>query len=193
MCNPHNPTGRVFTESELRAVLRLAERHLAVVISDEVHAPLVYAGREHVPIASLPGAAATSSVTAMSASKGWNISGLQCALAVPGSPADHERLMGMRPRDRDGVGILGVEGSVAAFAGGDLWLRRTMRYLEGNQRILADLLGCFGSDVTHHASDGTYLAWLDCRRMADRLGIADLGQFFLDVGKAAVSDGRLYG
>lgn len=99
----------------------------------------------------------------------------------------------MRPRDRDGVGVLGVEASVAAFTDGEPWLRETLQYLEGNQRMLADLLGCLGSDVTHHASEGTYLAWLDCRRLAERLGVADLAQFFLDVGKVAVSDGSQYG
>lgn len=193
MCNPHNPTGRVLTEAEERAVLDLAGRHGVVVISDEVHAPLVRPGRRHIPIASLPEAARVPSVTAMSASKGWNISGLKCAVAVPGGPADHERLMGMRPRDRDGVSILGVEAGVAAFTSGEPWLRRTLRYLEGNERMLGDLLGCFGQDVGYHAPDGTYLAWLDCRRLADRLGVTDLAQVFLAVGKVAVSDGKQYG
>ena len=88
LCNPHNPTGRVFTDAELRAVLELAARHRAVVFSDEVHAPLVSSGYRHIPIASLAEAVGVPSVTAMSASKGWNVSGLKCAMAVPGSPAD---------------------------------------------------------------------------------------------------------
>jgi cysteine-S-conjugate beta-lyase len=196
MCNPHNPTGRVFSREELCGVLRLAARHRVVVIADEVHAPIVYPGRRHLSITALAqaaGLATVTAVTAVSASKGWNLSGLKCALAVPGSPAAYERFMGMRPRDRDGVGILGVEATIAALRRGGPWLRTVMRYLEGNQALLAELLSCFGTDVRYHRPEGTYLAWLDCRRLADRLGITNVAQFFLDVGRIAVSDGGEYG
>jgi cystathionine beta-lyase len=196
LCNPHNPTGRVFSPAELRDVLRLAARHRAVVITDEVHAPIVYPGRRHVPVAALAqdaGCATVTTVTAVSASKGWNLSGLKCAVAVPGSPAAYERFMGMRPRDRDGVGILGVEATLAALRGGGPWLRSAIHYLAGNQALLAELLGCFGADVRYHRPEGTYLAWLDCRRLAERLGTTNLARFFLDVGRIAVSDGREYG
>jgi cystathionine beta-lyase len=193
LCNPHNPTGRVFTRPELAAVLRLAARYGVTIVSDEVHAPLVYRNRRHLPIGSLPEAAAVATVTAMSASKGWNVSGLKCAVAVVDHPQARERLMAMRPRDRDGVGILGVQATIAALRHGGPWLESTVHYLEGNQAVLADLLGGLGPDLRCHPAEGTYLAWLDCRRFADRIGTADLAQYFLDVGKVAISDGRQYG
>ncbi|WP_100575974.1 MalY/PatB family protein [Streptomyces sp. CB01201] len=193
LCNPHNPTGRVFTVAELREVVRLAADHGVAVIADEVHGPLVHPGCRHVPIGSLPESSRTPLVTAASASKGWNVSGLKCAMAVPGSAADFERLMGMRPRDRDGVGILGVAASVAAFTHGGPWLETAAHYLKGNRRMLSELLECFGGDVELVPPEASYLAWLDCRGLGDRLGCDDLAKFFLTRAKVAVSDGREYG
>jgi cystathionine beta-lyase len=193
LCNPHNPTGRVFTARELREVLRLAGEYGVAVISDEVHAPLTHPSHSHVPISSLPEAAKVPLLTASSASKGWNLSGLKCALAVPGSPADFERFMGMRPRERDGVGILGVAASHAAFTQGEPWLRAVTHYLAGNGRTLSELLEPFGPEAIYVPAEASYLAWLDCRRLADRLGGENLSKFFLTRGKVAVSDGAKYG
>ncbi|MFG2635896.1 MalY/PatB family protein [Streptomyces sp. NPDC048362] len=193
LCNPHNPTGRVLTAEELREVLRLAAEFQVAVISDEVHAPLTHPGHRHVPLGSLPEAARVPTVTAASASKGWNLSGLKCAVAVAGRPQDHDRLMEMRPRERDGVGILGVSASEAAFDRGDPWLRTVRHYLHGSRRMLGELFESFGSDLVLTPPEASYLAWLDCRRLADRLGSDDLAGFFLSRGRVAVSDGREYG
>ncbi|MCS0605417.1 aminotransferase class I/II-fold pyridoxal phosphate-dependent enzyme [Streptomyces sp. LP11] len=193
LCNPHNPTGRVLTADELREVLALAAEFEVAVISDEVHAPLTHPGHRHVPLGALPEAARVATVTAASASKGWNLSGLKCAMAVAGRPRDHDRLMEMRPRERDGVGILGVSASEAAFTLGDPWLRTVRHYLHGSRRMLVELFESFGPDLELIPPEASYLAWLDGRRLADRLGSDDLADFFLGRGKVAVSDGREYG
>ncbi|GAA4826186.1 MalY/PatB family protein [Streptomyces ziwulingensis] len=193
LCNPHNPTGRVLTAEELREVLALAAEFDVAVISDEVHAPLTHPGHRHVPLGSLPEAARVTTVTAASASKGWNLSGLKCAMAVAGRPRDHDRLMEMRPRERDGVGILGVSASEAAFTRGDPWLRTVRHYLHGSRRMLVEMFDSFAPDLVLVPPEASYLAWLDGRRLADRLGSDDLAGFFLGRGKVAVSDGREYG
>ncbi|MGQ4334740.1 MalY/PatB family protein [Streptomyces hayashii] len=193
LCNPHNPTGRVLAVEELREVLALAAEFDVAVISDEVHAPLTHPGRRHVPLGSLPEAARVATVTAASASKGWNLSGLKCAMAVAGRPRDHDRLMEMRPRERDGVGILGVSASEAAFTRGDPWLRTVRHYLHGSRRMLVELFESFGPDLVLAPPEASYLAWLDGRRLADRLGSGDLAGFFLARGRVALSDGREYG
>ncbi|MEV0016814.1 MULTISPECIES: MalY/PatB family protein [Streptomyces] len=193
LCNPHNPTGRVLTGDELREVLALAAEFGVAVISDEVHAPLTHPGHRHVPLGSLPEATRVATVTAASASKGWNLSGLKCAMAVAGRSRDHDRLMEMRPRERDGVGILGVSASEAAFTLGDPWLRAVRHYLHGSRRMLVELFESFGPDLELVPPEASYLAWLDGRRLADRLGSDDLAEFFLGRGKVAVSDGREYG
>ena len=84
LCNPHNPTGYVPQRDELLAVAELVAEYDGLVLSDEIHAPLTLAGATHVPFCSLPGAAAERAITLTSASKGWNLAGLKCGLAVAG-------------------------------------------------------------------------------------------------------------
>jgi bifunctional pyridoxal-dependent enzyme with beta-cystathionase and maltose regulon repressor activities len=99
-CNPHNPTGRVFERRELEAFAALALEHDLVVISDEVHADLVYEGRAHVPLASLGPEIAARTITLTSATKAFNIAGLKCSrTGSSGSPTSSAS----RPRSRPGA------------------------------------------------------------------------------------------
>ena len=78
--NPHNPTGRAFTRDELTVMAEVALEHNLIVVSDEIHADLVYPGHEHIPFASLGPEIAARTITLTSATKGFNIPGLRCAL-----------------------------------------------------------------------------------------------------------------
>lgn len=194
LCNPHNPTGTVCTPAELTTVAELARAHEVTVLCDEVHAPLVFPGRAHVPFASLPAAQKVRSLTGLSASKGWNVAGLKCAFGIPAGPGTAEALLNQPPRMRDGVGVFGAAASEAAFSAGERWLDETLRYLDGNRRLLAELLSAGGlGEIGYRLPEATYLAWLDCRSTADRLGEDDLARRVLRTAGLAVSDGRAYG
>src|SRR5699024_5416423 len=88
LCNPHNPTGRVFTRGELEAIAALVERKGARVFSDEIWMPLVLGGRTHTPYASIGESAAGHSVTAVAASKAFNMPGLKCAQLITTNARD---------------------------------------------------------------------------------------------------------
>jgi cystathionine beta-lyase len=193
LCGPHNPTGTVHTAAELTRIAELARAHRVTVLCDEVHSPLVYPGGRHVPFASLPAAAGVRVLTAVSASKGWNIAGLKCAFAVPGDEEVAEALLAQPARMRDGVGILGVAASQAAFSRGRRWLAETIGHLDGNRQLVAKLLAADLPEIGYRPPDATYLAWLDCRRAADRLGGADLAARVLDRAGLAVTDGASFG
>src|SRR6185503_18064980 len=76
LCNPHNPTGRVFARPELEAMAQVAVEHDLIVFADEIHQDLLFAGQRHVPFASLGPEVARRTVTFTSATKSWNIAGL---------------------------------------------------------------------------------------------------------------------
>src|SRR3954454_1138935 len=82
LCNPHNPTGRVFTPDELGALGEVVDRHGARVVADEVHAPLVYAPKRFTPYASVSTETARHTITVTSASKAFNLAGLKCAQII---------------------------------------------------------------------------------------------------------------
>lgn len=189
LCNPYNPLGRVFSSNELAALSEIVERYGARVIADEVHSPLVYTPSTHIPYASVSEAASRHSVTLTSAAKGWNVAGLKCAQMVLTNPLDLEiwkRLPAERTR---GASILGIFANRVAYEEGGPWLEQIVAYLDGNRRLLADLLTLHLPGVRYIIPEGTYLAWLDCREM----GLDDPARFFLEHSKVALNSGGTFG
>ena len=192
LCNPCNPAGRVYTADELRAVAAVVDAHGGRVFADEIHAPLVYAGHQYVPYASVSAAAAGHAITATSASKGWNLPGVKCAQLILSNEADQATWAGTAAAllYERGTSTLGVAANIAAFARGQDWLAEVVGYLDGNRALLADLLAEHLPAVGYRPPEGTYLAWLDCRP----LGLGDHpGEFFLDRAQVLVNDGPAFG
>ncbi|QAY61978.1 aminotransferase class I/II-fold pyridoxal phosphate-dependent enzyme [Xylanimonas allomyrinae] len=190
LCNPHNPVGRVLERAELEAVSQVVDRHGARVFVDEIHAPLVYPGHAHVPYASVSDAAARHSVTATSAAKAWNIPGLKCAQLVLSNDEDAQTWAEVGTFAEHGASTPGVIASTAAYAAGGPWLDEVIQYLDGNRTLLADLLADTLPGVGYRMPEGTYLAWLDCRRLD--LGGAP-GEFFLREADIATVEGTSCG
>jgi cysteine-S-conjugate beta-lyase len=188
LCSPHNPTGRVWSASQLTAVADLCHRHGAVVLADEIHSPLVLPGARQVPFLSLDHEATQRSVAFTSASKGWNIPGLKCGIGVPGGAGLAEVLN--QRWDALIPGQLGVAGSVAAFANGMPWLDALLAQLDENRSLLAALLREHLPGVTCNPPEASFLAWLDCRE----LGLGDdPAAAFLSRGRVALSPGPAFG
>jgi cystathionine beta-lyase len=190
LCNPHNPTGLVFSRSELEQIVQLAERYDVMVLADEIHAPLVMPGAVHVPFLSLGDAVANRAIAFVSASKGWNIPGLKCAQAVAaGEPM--RALVDRLPEELLGrVGNLGIIGSIAAYDDGEAWLDALLQVIDRNRRLLADLLAEKLPAIRYQPPAGTYLAWLDCRGLNLAQEPVD---FFLEHGRVALGPGPKFG
>ncbi|MEV0902733.1 aminotransferase class I/II-fold pyridoxal phosphate-dependent enzyme [Actinoplanes sp. NPDC049802] len=155
LVNPQNPTGRVFTRSELTTIAELAERHHMIVIADEIHADLTYAPHRFLPFAPF---APDRTVTLTSASKAFNLAGLRCAVADVAAPTVRRALDMLPPLLLGQPGSLGLLGTLAAWEHGDPWLAEVLALLERNRRMLmAALPGRL------HEPEGTYLSWLDLR------------------------------
>ena len=189
LCNHYNPVGTVFTAEELLAVSEVVERHGGRVFSDEIHSPLVYPGACHVPYASLSEVTAQHSVTATSASKAWNLPGLKCAQIILTNDADAtvwERI-GFMASHR--ASTLGVIANTAALTSGRPWLQDVLGYLDGNRRLLADLVAEHLPGVRYVPPEGTYIGWLDCRE----LQLDSPADFFRTEARVALTDGAACG
>ncbi len=186
LCNPHNPLGRVMELDELTAISEVVARHGGRVFADEIHAPLVYAPHRHVPYASISAVAAGHTVTATSASKAWNLPGLKCAEMLLSNDADRRKWEEIGVLATHGASNLGVIANTVAFRAGRPWLERVLGYLDGNRRLLGDLLAEHLPSVGYIPPEGTYLCWLDCRA----LGLTgDLAAFFTDEADVVLVDG----
>jgi cysteine-S-conjugate beta-lyase len=190
LCNPHNPTGAVFGEEDLKAVAELADRHGVRVVIDEIHAPLMYPGARHVPFGSLDADAAARSVTLVSASKAWNLPGLKAALAVPGAEARADVDKVIHEEVSEAAGLFGVIASEAAFTEGEPWLDDLLTELDANRRLLGDLLSRQLPGIGYSMPQATYVAWLDCTAL--NLG-DDPARTFREHGKVALGPGPRFG
>jgi cystathionine beta-lyase len=184
--NPHNPLGRVFSAEEQLALADVVEQAGARVFSDEIHAPLVHPGTVHRPYASLSETTAGHTVTATSASKAWNLPGLKAAQLLLSNDDDAAHWERVGSLYTHGASTPGVLASTAAYDRGGAWLDGVLAYLDGNRRLLGELLADRLPDVRWIPPEGTYLAWLDCRA----LGLpTSAGQFFLERAGIALVDG----
>ncbi len=187
LCSPHNPLGVVWTREQLHAIADLCARHDVALLVDEIHAPLTLPGASFVSFATLDHEMAGRAYVFTSASKGWNIPGMKCAVAVVGSAAAADLL-----RERGNALLashLGLLGSVAAFRRGLDWLDAVVAQIDHNRVLLGRLLTQLLPDVGYIPAQASFLSWLDCRS----LGLADPAGVFLERGRVAVSSGTDFG
>lgn len=189
LCNPHNPTGRVFTREELDAVADIAARHDLVIVADEIHADIVFAGARHIPMATIPGAAERT-VTLTSATKSFNIPGARTAVVHFGSADLMDRFTAALPDHLLGrPSRFGLDATVAAWTKSDDWLQSVNQYLALNRRRV----GLWSTEtqlLRYHEPEATFLAWLDCREM--RLPGTPF-EFFLERARVGLADGADFG
>lgn len=163
LCHPHNPLGRSHSRDELVELAAIAHRHDAVVLSDEIHAPLVHDADRFVPFLSVSAAARSVGVAAHSASKAFNVAGVKCALTVTAS----ERMRTVIARQPIEVlfrtSILGRTATAVAFARGDAWLDATIDEILRSADLLDALLRDHLPKVRWSRPAASYLAWLDFR------------------------------
>jgi cysteine-S-conjugate beta-lyase len=188
LCSPHNPVGRVWSRDQLTAIADSCARHGTALIVDEIHAPLILPGARHVPFLALDHPVTERVITFSSASKGWNIPGLKCGVAIAGSPAAAtvlsarwDALLASEP---------GVLASVAAFTRGHAWLDAMLAQIARNRDLLGLLLAEQLPAMGYVPPEASFLAWLDCRR----LGLGDdPAAAFLEQGRVALSPGPDFG
>ena len=190
LCNPHNPIGKVYTESELLELAEVVERNDARVFSDEIHAPLVFEPARHIPYASLNETTASHTATATAASKAFNIPGLKCAQLILSS-ADDRAIWAQKGNFVSGAASNpGILATTAAYTQSGEWLDEITAYLKGNRELLTDLIATHLPNATYLAPEGTYLAWLDLRGYGLK---SELAEHFNTEAHVAITEGRLCG
>ncbi len=188
LCNPQNPTGRVFSREELTALAQMCLRNDLIICSDEIHCDLILErGVRHTPFATLDAQVADRTITLMAPSKSFNIPGLGCSFAVISNPKLRQAFKGAMQGIVPHVNVLGFAAAQAAYAKGWPWMAALLDYLRFNRDLVSQsvnqLQGLHMGPV-----EGTYLAWIDTRGS----GIAHPVLFFENAG-VGLSDGEAFG
>ena len=172
LCNPHNPVGRAWTPEELRGMGEVCLRHGVTVVSDEIHADFARPGFAHTSFASLGDEFARACVVCTSASKTFNIAGLQISNIFVPDPALRARFeRACAQTGYDEVNALGFVATRACYEHGDDWLAQLKEHLERNLALFADTLAREAPELRLVRPESTYLLWVDC----SALGLDDEG------------------
>lgn len=194
LCNPHNPSGRVWTRDELRRLGDICLAHDVVVVSDEIHADFARPGFTHTPYASLGDAYAQHAVICTAPSKTFNLAGLQNSnIFIPNRTLRHAFKRSLSRTGYGEVNAMGMVATQACYEHGDEWLRELKAYLEGNLSVLRSAVEHMDG-VTLVEPQSTYLPWLDCRGLGlDDAALAHLvehdAKLWLDRGTMFGAEG----
>lgn len=179
LCNPQNPSGNVWSDGDLARVGELCAKHHVTVVSDEVHGDIVRPGVTHMPFAAVNELNRSICVTCSSPSKAFNVAGLQSAYFI--CDDDGLRARAVRGVNTDEVAEpndFAVFSTIAAYTDGGVWLDDLCRVVQRNKDYVSAQLDEHAHDMLHMvASDSTYLAWIDCSGLLDRVGDANAERF----------------
>ncbi|MCE2378349.1 putative C-S lyase [Staphylococcus haemolyticus] len=155
--NPHNPTGRVWSEDELKQLGQIMVDNDVWIISDEIHCDIKRDGQTHVPFAkAVPDY--DKIVTAMSQSKAFNIAGLMFSnIIIP----NRRLLKTWKLHHFSSENPLSIVATQAAYEKGEDWLAAMNDYLDDNFKYLAQFLEQELPHAEFKIPEATYLAWVD--------------------------------
>ena len=192
LCSPHNPVGRVWERWELETLASICLEHGIAVFADEIHSDLVFAPYRHTPFAALGDAVQNITVTAIGPGKTFNLAGLAISTVAIADAAMRARFDEVYQQIHFAQGtVFGHAGFEAAYREGDAWLDALLPHLQGNVDRLRDVTRRFDF-LDFIPPQGTYLAWLDCRKMGfetDR----ELREFFVREARLGLSAGISFG
>lgn len=191
LCSPHNPVGRVWKADELAQVLEIARRHKLTILSDEIHADLVYAEYRHHPLATLTDDP-NSIVTAVAPSKTFNIPGLGLSALIVPDPARRTAISQVFDMvHMNAANPFSMVAFEAAYHGGEAWLDSLLLYLGQTRDEVAAYLARELPQIRLIQPEGSYLLWLDCRNLG--MSDAQLNKFMIEQAKVGLSPGTAFG
>lgn len=159
-CNPQNPTGRVWTEEELRKVAAIVEKHNLWIISDEIHCDLLRQGVKHIPMAKIM-PEYKKLITCTSVSKAFNMAGMMFAEIIIRDEELRKLYISETNTYAMNLNPLSIAAHTAAYAKGHDWLDQLKTYLDGNFKLVKETFARELPDITFQIPQATYLAWVN--------------------------------
>ena len=192
LCSPHNPVGRVWTREELLRFGEICLENDVLVVSDEIHADLIYKGVVFTPFAKINDDFAHHSIVCTSPSKTFNLAGLQTScIIIPNKELRNKFQKTLQSNGLFGTGTFGIVALQAAYEHGEEWLEQVLDYIEDNLSYLEAYVADHPPQIDVIRPQGTYLVWLDCRKLGlDKLALKDL---MLNEARVYLDEGFIFG
>ena len=190
LCSPHNPVGRVWNKNELIELANICIENNITIISDEIHADIVF--KKFTPLASISNEISNITLTLNSAGKTFNIAGLNCAYAISENKEilkKYENIV--RKRELSSINVFGFTALEAAYEFGEEWLEQLLQYLSLNIKFTKSYLEKNNSKIIFVEPESTYLLWFSFKNYS--ISHAKVKQKLLKNSKVALNDGTSFG
>jgi cystathionine beta-lyase len=185
------PGGAGLSKEELTELLRIARRYDITIISDEIHADLVYPGELHIALATLA-EPSDKVITTVAPSKTFNIPGLGLSCIITSNTAHRQAIkQAFETLHVSNTNPFSIAAFEAAYRGGEAWLDSLLIYLQGNRDFVYNFVAQQLPAIKVLPSQGTYLLWLDCRKL--NLSDVKLREFFVRKAKVGMNPGTVFG
>lgn len=193
LCNPHNPVGRVWQKDELFQMAEICLKHNVLIVSDEIHADLIFHPHKHIPLATLSPEIANQTITFNSASKTFNIAGLTTAYAIISN--SHYLKIYNQQLEKNGTNhgnIFGFESLKAAYSPqGEEWLEQMLHYVKQSVDMVDRFLKQNLPKIKLFYPEGTYLLWIDFRELD--LPVDELSSKIVNEAGLGFNSGEIFG
>ena len=187
-CQPHNPTGHLFSETEIAEFAEIVIKHNLLVISDEIWADLIFDSKSHKPLAAHGQEVRERIVTVGSASKTFNLAGARCCVSHIGEESIREKLSAFPEHYFGQPSSFGAAATVAAWESGEPWLRNALKQLHENRDFLIKAFA--ETNIKMDSPQATYLAWLNF----SNTNISEApSEVILEKGRVALEPGSKFG
>ncbi len=192
LCNPHNPGGSVWTPDELRKLAGICSKHKIFIVSDEIHADLIFEPAVHTPFVEAVGEHKVRTITCMAASKSFNLAGLATSVVVIPDEGIKKRYEDLMQTVHIGGGSLfGSIATMTAYSKGWDWMQLLLAYLKSNRDYLVDFVNKELPGIRILVPEATYLAWMDFSALG--MNDKDLNRWMIhDVG-VGLNPGTMFG
>lgn len=191
-CNPHNPGGIVWKEDELKEILRLCKKYDVLVLSDEIHADLVFEGSRHIPLAKIAETEGGRVITCVAPTKTFNLAGVQAAVMIAEDEDLHEALVqNALAHGQMELNSFAASALTAAYKEGGPWLDELLEVISSNMDYVKEELEAKVPGIKIAKPEATYLLWIDYRGTG--LDEKEMMEKLLNVGKLALEPGTKYG
>lgn len=192
LCNPHNPLGIVWTAEELKKMAEICVEEDVLLISDEIHSDLIFHGKKHIPAATLSDRIAKRTITCVSATKTFNLAGLQASTTIfPDQKMKQKFDRYWNQLDIHRNNAFSSVAMEAAYQEGEEWLEQLLEYLSDNFDFIKEYCQMHIPKVKPNLPDATYLVWLDCRELG--MDNEELRRFMIQDAKLGLNEGHTFG
>ncbi len=191
LCNPHNPVGRVWTESELERLGDICVKYGVTVVSDEIHQDFVFSGK-HTVFAGLKKDFENISITCTSPSKTFNLAGMMMSnIFIPNRELRAKFRKQLDAAGTSQLGVMGLVACEAAYSKGGQWYRAMLSYVADNIEFIKQYISEKLPNVTMTDTEGTYLVWLDFRKTG--LSVSELDDLIIHKARLWLDSGKIFG